>query len=85
MGWVVTGSTSVINKPVTGIETTSEDTSMFLEEGVVNSSYIDTDKVWHSRRKFVDQYLGVRLISDNSSKNLIYLYAAGTKFRKSNR
>ena len=83
--YIVTGSTSVINKPVTGIETTSEDTSMFLEEGVVNSSYIDTDKVWHNRRKFVDQYLGVRLISDNSSKNLIYLYAAGTKFRKSNR
>ena len=58
---------------------------MFTEEGVVNAEYIDSTKPWHMQKKFVDHYLGVRLSSDNSSTNLLYLYAAGTKFRKSNR
>ena len=83
--YIVTGSTSIINKPVTGLETTLEDVGMFIEEGVINPNYVDADKIWHTKRKFVDHFLGVRLISDNSSKNLIHLYAAGTKYRKSNR
>ena len=56
-----------------------------LKKGVINPNYVDADKIWHTKRKFVDHFLGVRLISDNSSKNLIHLYAAGTKYRKSNR
>ena len=58
---------------------------MFTSEGVVNPAYVDVDKVWYDRRRFVDHYLGVRLSNDNSSTNLLYLYAAGTKFRASNR
>ena len=58
---------------------------MFTEEGVINSSYVDTGKEWYHRKKFIDHYMGVRLISDNSNKNLVHLYAAGTKFRKSYR
>ena len=58
---------------------------MFLEEGVGNPDYIDGTKPWHMQKRFVDNFMGVRLSNDNSSTNLLYLYAAGTKFRKSNR
>ena len=56
---------------------------MFTEEGVVNPDYIDSSKQWYNRKKLVDHFMGVRLINDNSSTNLVYLYAAGTKFRQS--
>ena len=58
---------------------------MFLEEGVVNTNYINNNKQWYEQKRFVDHYLGVRLICDNSAKNLIHLYAAGTKHRNSYR
>jgi len=58
---------------------------MFTSEGVVNSEYVNTSKLWYERKRFIDHYLGVRLSNDNTSTNLVYLYAAGTKFRKSNR
>ena len=58
---------------------------MFTDEGVVNPEYLDAGKPWHMQKRFVDNFLGVRLSNDNSSTNLLYLYAAGTKFRKSNR
>jgi hypothetical protein len=58
---------------------------MFKEEGVINDAFIDNNKNWFNQRRFVDNYLGVRLISDNSENNLIYLYSAGTKNRPSYR
>ena len=58
---------------------------MFSEEGVVNPEYVDTTKEWYNRRKLIDHYMGVRLIHDNSNRNLVHLYAVGTKFRKSYR
>ena len=66
-----------------GSTTISPTTSMFTEEGVINNAYIDTNKSWYNQKRFVDHYLGVRLISDNLEGNLIYLYSAGTKFRQS--
>ena len=66
-----------------GSTTISPTTSMFTEEGVINNAYIDTNKSWYNQKRFVDHYLGVRLISDNLERNLIYLYSAGTKFRQS--
>jgi hypothetical protein len=57
--------------------------SMFLSEGSVNPDYLNLNKHWFNQKKFVDHYLGVRLISNNLSSNLIYLYSAGTKFRQS--
>ena len=56
---------------------------MFTAEGVPNPDYIDTDKQWFLQKKFSGHYLGVRLISNNESENLIHLYAAGTKYRRS--
>jgi len=75
---VVGGVTATIEAPIS-----SE--PMFTGEGVVNPEYLDAGKPWHMQKRFVDNFLGVRLSNDNSSTNLLYLYAAGTKFRKSNR
>jgi uncharacterized repeat protein (TIGR02543 family) len=47
---------------------------MFLQEGVINSSYINSNKNWYEKRKFVDKWIGIRLILDNSPSNLVYLY-----------
>ena len=66
-----------------GSTTSLTDRSMFTEEGVINAAYIDNTKQWYNHKKFVDHFLGVRLISDNLERNLIYLYSAGTKFRQS--
>lgn len=67
----------------TGTTTSLANVSMFTEEGAINADYIDNNKVWYNQKKFVDHFMGVRLISDNLTGNLIYLYAAGTKFRQS--
>jgi len=83
--YINTGIENVVGGITTEIFTTSETSSMFVTEGVVNIDYVHTTKLWHERRRFVDHYLGVRLSNDNTSTNLVYLYAAGTKFRKSNR
>ena len=56
---------------------------MFTEEGVINNNYIDTNKSWYNQKRFIDHYLGVRLINNNQAGNLVYLYSAGTKFRQS--
>jgi len=66
-----------------GSTTSLTNRSMFIEEGVINPAYLDTTKQWYNHKKFVDHFLGVRLISDNLERNLIYLYSAGTKFRQS--
>ena len=83
--YINTGIPNVVGQITQEIVTTSETEPMFTSEGTVNSAYVDTEKLWHERRRFVDHYLGVRLSNDNSSTNLLYLYAAGTKFRQSNR
>lgn len=66
-----------------GTVTSRTDVPMFTEEGVINAAYINPNKNWYNQKKFVDHFLGVRLISDNLTGNLIHLYAAGTKFRQS--
>jgi hypothetical protein len=82
---LVTGIPNVAGDLTQGVVGTLDNVTMFLEEGVVNNNYINNNKSWFEQRRFVDHYLGVRLISDNSTNNLIYLYAAGTKHRQSHR
>jgi hypothetical protein len=65
--------------------TNQQTISMFQEEGVVNPNYIDVDKSWFNKGKFMDHYLVVRLINDNSNGNLLHLHGAGANFRKSYR
>ena len=67
------------------VVTNQQAVSMFTEEGVVNPDYIDSDKSWFDKGKFMDHYLVVRLINDNSSGNLLHLHGAGANFRKSYR
>jgi hypothetical protein len=55
--------------------------TMFLEEGRINPDYINNNKPWFEQKRFVDNYLGIRLIANTN--NLIYLYGAGTKHRQS--
>lgn len=67
------------------IQTAPSTVSMFTYEGKVNDEYVDTNKDWFKQRKFIDQYIGIRLINDNTNEKLVHLYSAGTKYRNSNR
>ena len=58
---------------------------MFLSEGIINSNYIDSNKPWYEQRKFVDKFLGIRLIANNLSRNLINLYTVTVALRVSPR
>lgn len=81
--YLVTGIPNVQNDITQSVSTSQDTVSMFKGEGVINDDYLDLNKHWFNQKKFVDHYLGVRLINNNESKNLVYLYAAGTKFRQS--
>ena len=81
---------SSTNPNVTGNFTSSVTSNiqtepMFTKEGTVNAEYVDVQKPWYMKKKLIDHFMGVRLITDNSQGNLVHLYAAGTSFRKSNR
>jgi hypothetical protein len=80
---LVTGIPNVTGNFTTSVVNSLDSTTMFIKEGQVNPFFINTNKSWFEQKRFVDHYLGVRLISDNSNSNLIYLYAAGTKHRQS--
>ena len=82
---LVQGQINVHGDLYTGTYTTSNTETMFLSEGVINPNYIDTNKAWYDQRKFVDKFLGIRLISNNQAKNLINLYTAKAAYRTSNR
>jgi hypothetical protein len=82
---LVQGQINVHGDLYTGTYTTSNTETMFLTEGVINPNYIDTNKAWYDKRKFVDKFLGIRLISNNQAKNLINLYTAKAAYRTSNR
>jgi len=83
--YINTGQPNVAGSFNDSLESPKEDTTMFTDEGVPNREYIDTTKQWFEQKKFAGHYLGVRLISNNQSENLIHLYAAGTKYRRSYR
>ena len=80
---LVTGVANVQDNFITGVEAPTQTVTMFTEEGVVNTQYIDDNKQWYDQQRFIDHYLGVRLICNNSAGTLVHLYAAGTKHRKS--
>ena len=84
-GALITGTENVAGSITTQVTVHPQATTMFTEEGVVNNNYVNLNKEWFNRRKMIDHYLGVRLIKDNTNRNLVHLYAVGTKFRKSNR
>jgi hypothetical protein len=80
---LVNGQVNVQGNDYLGSTVTSEDISMFLTEGVINPAYINPNKPWYEKRKFVDKFIGVRLIANNESKTLINLYSASVAYRQS--
>ena len=84
-GNLISGTENVSGYITTEVTSTPQNITMFLEEGSPNLEYVETNKQWYNKRKLIDHYLAVRLIADNSNRNLVYLYGVGTKFRKSYR
>jgi hypothetical protein len=82
-GELITGTENVAGNITTSVTVHPQNITMFTEEGVVNNAYVNINKEWYNRRKLVDHFMGVRLIKDNTNRNLVHLYAVGTKFRKS--
>ena len=77
--------TNIIGGQNTGTLTTSSINSMFIISGMtetINPFYIDTTKSWDKKRKFIDKWVGIRLIYDNISNNLLNLYSTNVVIRK---
>ena len=77
--------TNIIGGVNTGTMTTSSMFSMFNIAGMtktINTNYIDVDKIWTQRRKFIDKWVGIRLIYDNITNNLLNLYSTNVVIRK---
>jgi hypothetical protein len=79
------GQINVQNDIYTSTATPITTEPMFLSEGIINSNYINSGKPWYEQRKFVDKFLGIRLIANNLSKNLINLYTVTVALRVSPR
>jgi hypothetical protein len=79
------GQINVQGTPYTSTSAPIATEPMFLSEGIINSNYIDSNKPWYEQRKFVDKFLGIRLIANNLSKNLINLYTVTAALRVSPR
>lgn len=82
---LVAGQINVQGDPYTGTQVSTSTEPMFLYEGVINSNYINSNKPWYEQRKFVDKFLGIRLIANNLSRNLINLYTVTAASRVSPR
>ena len=58
---------------------------MFTYDGMyktVNASYLDLSKNWNLQRKFIDKWVGIRLIYTNITNNLLNLYSTNVEARK---
>ena len=59
--------------------------NMFLVNGmheIQNVKYLNLEKLWNLQKKFVDKWLGIRLICSNSENYSVNLYASATEKRK---
>lgn len=75
---------NVAGSITTNVETTTN-TPMFNIDGAsetINNNFIDTAKSWHKQRKFIDKWVGIKMIASNSSRNLINLYATDVAAKK---
>tara|TARA_R100001594_G_scaffold102334_1_gene137051 strand:+ start:6330 stop:11804 length:5475 start_codon:yes stop_codon:yes gene_type:complete len=76
---------NIIGGVNTGTITTSSTQNMFTVDGmseIINTNYINNTKEWQNRRKFMDKWIGIRLICDNSRNNLLNLYSTSVGVRK---
>ena len=85
--YTATGS-NIIGGVNTGTITTSSINNMFIIDGmneIVNAAYIDLAKNWDKKKKFMDKWVGIRLIYDNVTNNLLNLYSTNVGARKIHR
>lgn len=78
-------NTNIIGQTNIGTMTTSHATSMFTKSGmteIVNPGYLNLAKNNLNRRKFIDKWIGIRLIYDNITNNLLNLYSTSVEARK---
>ena len=78
-------NTNVIGGINAGTITTSDTQNMFTIAGMsktINAAYLDLGKNWDLQRKFIDKWVGIRLIYDNVSNNLLNLYSTDVAVRK---
>ena len=81
-------ASNIIGGLNTGTITSSSTNNMFAVEGmneIVNGSYIDLAKNWDKKRKFIDKWVGIRLIYDNITNNLLNLYSTDVGARQISR
>jgi hypothetical protein len=79
---------NIIGGSNVGTITTSSTQSMFTVDGMsknINAGYLDLAKSWDKKRKFIDKWVGIRLIYDNISNNLLNLYSTNVVVRKMHR
>ena len=83
------GVTNIIGGISTGTTTTSHLQKMFTIDNtanyyaeIVNNNYINAGKAWNLQKKFVDKWIGIRLICSNSDNKLLNLYATNVASRK---
>ena len=79
---------NVIGGVNTGTVTTSSTENMFDYNGMfktINVNYLNLSKNWNLQRKFIDKWVGIRLIYDNISNNSVNLYATDVVVRKMHR
>ena len=71
-----------------GTLSTSSTQNMFIANGMsetINNTFINTGKAWDQQRKFIDKWVGIRLIYNNVSNNLLNLYSTNVAVRKMHR
>ena len=86
--WNLGGHVSPFGVPLDPTDTQVDYNNILATQGmyeVVNPFYVDSNKPWHQQKKFMDTYIGIRLINDNSRKILVNLYSTSVAMRKYNR
>ena len=81
--------TNILGGVSQGTTTTLHNTKMFTLDNtanyyaeIVNNSYINPAKAWNLQKKFVDKWVGIRLICSNSDNKMLNLYATNVASRK---
>ena len=86
--YYMAGGANVTGIGNVGTSTTSVLQNMFNVTGMnetVNLNFIDNTKAWNLQKKFIDKWVGIRLIYDNISNNLLNLYSTNVAVRKMSR
>ena len=81
-------NTNILGGTNIGTETTSSVVSMFNVAGMTetpSAAFLNMAKTWDKQRKFMDKWLGIRLICDNKQNNLVNLYSTSVGSRKVHR